>query len=450
MLFSKKNFVVMIVPLIIEQILSIFIGTADSTMVSAAGEAAISGVTLVDTVNNLLIYVFTALTTGGAVVSSQMLGTKNMTAARDSAKQLIYATTILATVITVFAVAFGSPLLRLMFGDVEANIMSNAKTYFIISALSYPALALYNCGAALFRSMGNTKTPMLISVFMNTINIVGNAILIYGFKMGAAGAAIATVVARTVSAFWIIALLYNKKNPIYIEKIFKFKPNWFIMKRILGIGVPSGLENGIFQFGKLLTQSLIATFGAAAIAANGAANVITHFHYIAGTAVGAAIVPIVGRCIGARDKKQAKYYARTLIFISYAAVIVSTALVTVFLKPLIGLYNLSDEAAEITRNLALYHAIFICTVWPTAFPLVNVFRAASDVKYPLIISVVSMWVFRVGLSYVLEYVFHLGIYSVWIAMTCDWTFRCIIFLIHYLRGKWLNKYIPPEKELIEE
>jgi len=442
MLFSRKDLFTIIAPLMVEQLLAVTIGMLDTMMVASAGEAAVSGVSLVDSLNLLLIYLFSALATGGAVITSQFLGAKNFEAARKSAKQLIYVVFIVSTIIMLCAVIFRSQILRLIFGSIDTSIMENAKIYFLFTAISYPFLALYNGGAALFRSMGNSKISMRASLIMNIINVSGNAILIFVFHLGAAGAAIATLFSRIVGSMIMLVLIHDKHGSIYIEKLFHYKPDFGIIKSILRIGIPNGMENSMFQLGKVLTQSLIASFGTIAIAANAAANALSSMQYIFGTAISLSMVTIVGRCIGAGEINQAKKYTIKLLSIAYTAIFIVALTMTIFIKPLISLYNLSPASSQLAYYLMLYHAACVCTIWPAAFTLPNAFRAASDVKYPLLISMISMWVFRVALSYVLGLYFGLGIMGVWIAMTSDWLFRAILFLIRFVRGRWTTKYKP--------
>ena len=452
-LFSRKSLVKIIFPLIIQQTLAVTIGMVDSMMVSSAGEAAVSGVSLVTTLDILLICAFSAMATGGAIVISQFIGKKDLEIARSSAKQLIYVTTGVALIIATTVLIFRYPLLNTLFGDVEPEVMKNTQSYFFYIALSFPVLGLYDAGAAIFRAMGNSMISMLASLLMNIINVVCNAILIFGFGMGAAGAAIATLISRVIGAGIMLVLVHNKKNTVYVEKLFHYRPNFTIIKNILKIGIPNGIENSMFQFGKLLTQSLISSMGTAAIAANAVAHTMSTFQYMPGGAIGLATVSIVGRCIGAQEKEQAKKYSRILIAITYCCLWFIVLLTCIFSKTIINVYQLSAEASAMGQELIIYHSICAALIWPIAFTLPNAFRAASDVRFPLIISALSMWLFRVGTCYVLalESVtvfgitvpgFGLGVLGVWVAMTLDWLFRAILFAFRYLSGKWLTKYKP--------
>ena len=451
MLFSRRGLVKIILPLIAQQALSVMVGLIDSMMVASAGDAAVSGVSLINTLDILLIYAFSALAAGGAVVVSQFLGRGDKALARSSAKQLIYSATFVATVITVIVLILRGPLLSVLFGDVEADVMGHAQSYFFFAALSFPFLALYDAVAALYRAMGKTSITMYVAILMNVINVIGNAIFIYGFEMGAAGAAISTLFARLIGSAIILIMIHSKKNEIYVEKIFRYRPDFAIIRQILRIGVPNGIENSMFQFGKLLTQSLISSLGTVTIAANAVAHTLATFQYMPGGAIGTAAITIVGRCVGAEEKEQAKKYSKILLALSYASLLLIVILTFILAKPVINLYGLTSESSDMALKLILYHGICAAVIWPTAFMLPSCFRAASDVKFTLVVSMISMWVFRVALSYPLALesfnIFGvtfpglgLGAMGVWIAMTVDWLFRAILFAYRHLSGKWLTKY----------
>lgn len=440
MLFTGKELAKIIVPLMIEQLLAISIGIIDSMMVASAGEAAVSGVSLVDTLNLFWVYLFTALAGGGAVVISQLIGKKDLEKASQSAKQLIWIVLIISTTLAVLVLSFKSPLLRLVFGKIDDEVMSNAKAYLTFTALSYPFFAIYNGCAATFRAMGNSKISMIASIIMNVINVFGNAILIFIFKLGAVGAAITTLCARIVGAVMMLTLVHNKNNLIHIEKIYMYKPDFLLIKKICSIGIPNGMENSMFQFGKVMTQSLISTFGTAQIAANAVGNAMAPLQYVPGNALGLTMITVIGRCVGAGEKEQAKKYAIKLLGITYSAIILISVFMWIFAEPIIALYGLSPESSGLACELMLLHCLAVSTVWPSGFTLPNSFRAASDVKFTMLVSVCSMWVFRVGLSYVFGLYLNMGVKGVWLAMFCDWSFRATVYLIRYIKGAWL-KYV---------
>lgn len=440
MLFSRRDLAKLIVPLLIEQALSVTIGMMDTVMVSAAGEAAVSGVSLVDSVNLLILYFLNAMATGGAIVISQALGAKDTKNIKAAPKQLIWVSFLFGVLLSAVMVFSRKGLLRLIFGSISAEIMANAQIYFLFTALSFPFIALRNAVGANYRAYGISKVSMYVSMVQNILNISGNALLIYQFHMGAAGAAIATLFSRFVGAVIMVCLACNKRSPVYIEKILHFKPDFKLIKRILGIGLPSGFENSVFQLGKVITQSLISTFGSVAIAANAVANTLSSMLYIPGSAMGLAMTSVVGRCMGANEKAQAKLYARRLLGIVYAIIAVMAVSMSIFSPNLVGLFSLSEEAEALAIRLFLLHNICVCTVWSTAFTLPNSFRAASDVTYTMVLSITSMWVFRVGGSFFFAKLLGMGVIGVWVGMACDWVFRAVLFGIHYLRGSWLTKY----------
>lgn len=450
LLFSRSALIKLLIPLILQQIFAVLVGTMDSVMVAHAGEAAVSGVSLINTLDILLIIFFTALVGGGSVVVAQMLGRKDFDGTNEAAKQLLYITTFVAAAITVIVLIIQKPLLTLLFGEVETAVMESANSYFFFLAISFPLLAITESVSACFRSSGNTLIALLVSLVINVVNVCGNAILIYGFEMGAAGAAIATTVARLVGAIILLVLIHRKKYEIRIVQLFRYKPNKPVIKQILHIGVPNGISDSMFQFGKLLTQTLISTMGTAVIAANAVSMTICNYQYMVGAACSAAMITVVGRCIGAGDTDQAWYYSRSLLKFNYVALWITTAVTIAVLNPLISLYDLSDVSSEIARKLILFHSIWACAIWPVGFKLPSAFRAASDVRVPMIISIFSMWAFRVAGAYVLaqETVsvfglftipgFGMGIMGVWVAMIMDWAFRAVLFLWRYLSGKWLH------------
>lgn len=450
MLFSKKSIASIFVPLLFESMLSVTVGMIDSVMVSSVGETAVSGVSLVDTFNLLLVYLFNAIAIGGAVVVSQLIGKGDLKEANEASKQLMWSVTIIATLISVIVAFLRLPLLNLVFGQVEPEVMSHAQIYFLITSLSFPFLAIRNASASIFRAGGDSKYSLKVSLLVNALNICGNALLIYVAKLGAAGAALSTLFARIVGAVISIFALGDNRRLVYVEKLFKFKLNFAYIKNIFGIGIPNGLENGMFQFGKVLTQSLISTLGTISIAANAVSGTLTSMQYIPGTAIGSTMLIVIGRCVGAGEKEQAKYYAKKLLGVAYVCIAVVSLLMGIFAPQLVSLYNLSPESSEVAVSIIRIHSVIVSTIWPIAFPLSSCFRAASDVKFTMVIAIASMWIFRVGLSYVFVLLLNCGVMGVWYAMFCDWFFRFVIFGIRFIKGTWLNKYKPLKMEKLDE
>ena len=440
-MFTRKDIVRLMVPLVIEQVLAVAIGMADTMMVSSCGEAAVSGVSLVDSINVLLINIFSALATGGSIICAQYIGRDDHANANASAKQLIVATFLISAAIMIICLFGNAPILSVVFPNTEKSVMNNCITYFFWSAISYPFLGVYNAGAALFRSMGNSRITMIISLAMNLLNICGNAILIFGCGMGVAGAAIATLASRIFGAVIILYLLRWRSHGITLDSLLHWRLDFKMIRTILKIGIPNGLENGMFQIGKILVQGLVASFGTVAIAANAVGNSIASMATIPGAAVGLGMITIVGQCIGAKRYDEAKRYMFRLTGLAYALMIFVNIILFLLLNPLIGLFNLSAETASITSVLLIYHGIMSSILWPMAFTLPNGLRAANDVKYTMLVSVISMWACRIGLSYILASFLNLGVLGVWIAMTIDWAVRIIFFLGRVISGKWKKKEV---------
>ena len=435
-LFSNKMLLSLIVPLVIEQLLSVLVGMADSIMIASVGEAAVSGVSLVDQIMVLLINMFAALATGGVVVAGQYLGQKKQEQACRSATQLVWFITICAIVITLMVYAGKYVILHGIFGKIKPDVMHHANIYLLIVTASIPFMALYNGGAAIFRAMGNSRIPMQVSIIMNIINIGGNAILIYGFHRGTEGVAIPTLVSRMAAAVIIITLLCNQELTLHIEKTFRYRVDWNLVKKILSIGVPNGLENSMFQLGKILVLSLISTFGTYAIAANAVSNAIALFQILPGMAISFAVTTVISRCVGAGDYEQVKYYNKKLLIITYVSMAATVGFIFLILPFILRAYNLSDLTAETTRQIIYFHGISAVLIWPLAFTLPGTFRASGDAKTCMIISITSMWIFRIAFSYILGKYLGMGVFGVWVAMVIDWVFRTICFAIRYFRGNW--------------
>ena len=435
-LFSNKMLLTLIIPLVIEQLLSVLVGMADSIMIASVGEAAVSGVSLVDQIMILLINMFAALATGGVVVAGQYLGQKKQEQACRSATQLVWFITICAIVITLLVYAGKYMILHGIFGEIEPDVMRHANIYLLIVTASIPFMALYNGGAAIFRAMGNSRMPMQVSIIMNIINIGGNAILIYGFHRGTEGVAIPTLISRMTAAVIIITLLCNQELTLHIEKTFRYRVDWNLVKKILSIGVPNGLENSMFQLGKILVLSLISTFGTYAIAANAVSNAIALFQILPGMAISFAVTTVISRCVGAGDYEQVKYYNKKLLIITYVSMAATVGFIFLILPFILRAYNLSDLTAETTRQIIYFHGISAVLIWPLAFTLPGTFRASGDAKTCMIISITSMWIFRIAFSYILGKYLGMGVFGVWVAMVIDWVFRTICFIIRYFRGNW--------------
>ena len=434
-LFSNKDLRKLILPLVLEQALAITVGMADTMMISSAGEAAVSGVSIVDMFNMLIFSVLSALSTGGAVVVSQNIGAAKMEEAKKSAKQLLVTVSCFSLLIAFCAVVLRSSLLRLFFGSIDQDVMEAALIYLTISAFSFPFLGIYNSCAALFRSMGKTSVTFRVSIIGNIINVAGNAICIFGLHMGVAGVAIPSLLSRAVMGMILYILLNNPKYEIYFDKK-KFRIDWNIIKKILYIGIPSGIENGIFQLGRVMVVSIISGFGTIQIAANGVANSLDNVGSLVGQAMNLAMITVIGRCVGADDQDQIRYYTKKLVLITYVATAAINIPVLLGLDPILTIYGLGAETTNLAKTLITIHNGLAMILWPMSFTFANMLRACNDVRYPMAVSIFSMFVFRVGFSYILGVRFGMGAIGVWIAMIIDWIFRIICFVIRYFHGDW--------------
>ena len=436
-LFPRQALVALLMPLIAEQALSVTIGLADTLMVSSVGEAAVSGVSLVDSFNTLMIQIMSALATGGAVVTSQYIGHQEPKNAKAAAAQILFVLSSFSVLVAAVVIGGRHAILRGIFGSIDADVMHYAETYFLLSALSYPFIGLYNAGAALFRAQGNSKISMLSSLVMNVVNIGGNAVLIYGFGMGVMGAALASLVSRAIACAVVLYLLQKPGCALRVDSLRAMAPNGGLIRRILRVGIPAGIENGMFQIGKLSVASLTSTLGTAAIAANAVANTTSTFLNIPASAVGLAVLTVVGQCLGAGRQDEAIYYIKKLSVIAEAVIIGCCALVYILTRPVTMLGGMEPESAKMCFYMIGWITVVKPIVWTLAFVPAYGMRAAGDVRFSMILSCISMWLFRVTLCIYLCRVHGFGPIAVWIGMFTDWTVRGIVFTIRFKSRRWL-------------
>ena len=442
-LFTNKDLRAMIIPLFVEQFLLLLVGIADTFVVSFVGDSAVSGVSLVNSFNTVIIFLFSALASGGAVIISQYIGSRDNVQAGKAASQLLMFSTVSSVCVSALILIFTRPLLNLLFGRVDDDVMAAGLTYLHITALSFPFIALYNAGAAIFRSVGNSKVSMQVSLLMNGINVVGNAICIFVLKMGVAGVAVPTVVSRCVAAVVILLLAANPKQELCLKWGAICRADGKMMGSILRIGVPNACENSLFQLGRLIVVSMIALFGTVQTSANAVANTLDGMGIIIGQAMGLAMVTVVGQCVGAGDPEQVKYYVKKLMLWSYLSMAVCNVLIIVFVEDLISLYSsLSPETVELTKTLVIIHESCAILLWAAAFVLPNALRAANDVRFTMWVGVGSMVAFRILGSWILCVQMEWGAIGVWIAMIIDWVCRTAFFVTRMISGKWQSKYIP--------
>ena len=437
MMFTNRQLVALMWPLLLEQLLAITVGLADSLMVATVGDAAISAVSLVDSISNLMIYIFSAMATGGAAVAGQYIGQRQKEDACNAGQQLI----ALLGAVSVFFVAllylFRTQILTVMFGHIEPDVMAATNTYYLYVMASIPGIALYNGGAALFRTMGHSDVSLKVSLLMNSINVIGNAVLIFGFGMDVAGVAIPTLVSRTVAAVVILSLLFNRNLMLHLSDIRGFHLNMRLMKNIFYIGVPSGVENGMFQLGRLVLFSLISTFGTASMVANAIGNTISNFNCFAGQAINLGLAAVVSQCVGAGEFDQARAYLRKIVKWTYGIMAVVNLTIIALLPLIMRVYNVSPEAEKLAVTVSLIHGISSIFLWIPAFTIPSFLRAAGDAQFTMLASMTTMWLVRVLLAYVLGKYMGYGVIGVWFAHAIvDWSVRSVIFFLRYRSGKW--------------
>jgi len=415
-------------------------GAADTVMVSTVGEHAVSGVNIIDNINNLLIIAFTALCTGGAVVVSQYIGRRDFENSGVAAKQLVYSVILISIFMTLMAVLLHRPIIRGLYGRIEDDVMEAASVYFLFTGLSYPFLAVYSANAALFRATGNSRITMRIAILVNVLNITCNAIFIYGLKIGVMGAGLSTLLVRGIAAV-ITTVLLVRAGPVSLSGLFKIRLIRPMIKNILNVGIPSGIENSMFMMGKLVTQRIFTYFGTAAIAANAITSVVNSFSFMPGNAFGMAMLTIVGQCVGAGDYAEAKKQTVKILKLAYLALFIISTLIYIFLKPLVSLFNLSLEAYAMTISFLRVHCFSMAIGWAMSFTLPNALRAAGDARFVMMAATISMWFVRVSGAYIFSFVFGLGPLGVWLSMGADFLVRGTFYYTRWVRGKWQEKQV---------
>jgi putative MATE family efflux protein len=429
-------------PLMIEQILAVTMGAADTIMVASVGEHAVSAVNIIDNINNLMIIAFTALCTGGAVVVSQYIGRQDHTNSRTAARQLVYSVIAISLIMMVIAVLFRRPIIRLIYGNIEDDVMHAAALYFLFTGLSYPFLALNNANAALFRAAGNSKVPMQIALLVNIMNIGGNVLLIFVLKFGILGAALSTLFCRIVAAtITTVMLTRNGPDPISLAGLFNIHLVRPMIRNILNVGIPSGLESSMFQIGRLLTQRIFTVFGTSAIAANAITSVINSLSFMPGTAFGLALLTVVGQCVGAKDYAAAKKQTFKIMKIAYITLFAIGALIYICMEPMISLFSLSPEAHDLAKSFLRIHCISVAFGWAMSFILPSALRAAGDARFVMIAATISMWTVRVSAAYLFTFTFGLGPLGVWLAMGADFVVRGIFYFARWTGGRWQKKQV---------
>lgn len=441
LMFSTKELWQLLIPIMVEQLLNSLMGMVDTMMVSNVGSVAMSAVSLVDSINTLVIQVFAALATGAAIICSQYLGRKDRAGSNEAAKQIFLTVIAISCALMAVGLIFRRPILRLVFGAVEPEVMEDSLVYFFITVLSYPFIALFNAGAAFYRAGGNSGFPMKISIFSNVINIFGNAVLIFGFHMGVAGAAIATLASRIFSTVVIFYCLSKPKQAIVLNHYFQIRPDFPLIGKVLAIGIPAGIENGMFQFGKLAIQSTVSTLGTDAIAAQAMTIIFENVNGIAAIGVGIGLMTVAGQAFGAGRKEETKYYIVKLTGYAELVLVISCLVVFAICRPVMHLAGMEPESMRLCYEMMIVITIVKPLPWALSFIPAYGMRAAGDVKFSMITATCTMWLCRVALAIFMMRVVKIGPMGVWVGMFADWSVRGIIFTARFFGGKWADKKV---------
>ena len=435
-LYSNRALFYLFLPLLIEYALEFFVGFADSIMVASLGEAAISGVSLVDSLMQLIIFSFSALATGGAVVAGQYLGDKQLLNAQNASTQLVWFSAILSVIIMLIFIILRGFLISVLFGQIEVDVWHNSEIYLYIVSLSIPFIAIYNAGAAIFRTTNKAVLPMNIMFICDILNVVGNAFCIYYLGWDVRGVAIPTVISRMLSAVLILHFILDEKYKLHIKRTLKHRFDAGMLLRVLKVGIPSGIENGLFQLGRVLILSLVSTFGTMAIAANSIGFSVAVFSVLPGFAINLGLTAVISNCVGADDYEQARYYNKKCLLIVMISHIAVNLIIFALLPSILGIYQISDGTADLAAKMVIWHGIFAVFLWPMAFTLPATFRGAGDSKSVMYISLIVMFSCRLGLAYVISVWMGFGVLGTWIAMFIDWFVRSGIYIYRYFTNKW--------------
>lgn len=435
-MFSNNDLKKLIVPLFLEQLLVMLVGIADTFVVTFVSEDAAAGVSLVNSFNTVFVFLFVALASGGAVIISQYIGHKDNAAAGKTASQLLMVSVLFSVAVSVLILLFNQQLMGLMFGRVEPPVMDACVTYLRISAYSYPALAIYNAGAALYRSFGNTQTTMYVSIAANIINVVGNLIGVFVLEAGVAGVAYPSLIARSFSAVLVTVLCFSRKNPVYYERRHVFAWNSPLLKRIMGIALPNGLESGIFQLVKVGLSSVVALYSTYQIAANGIAQTIWSMAALVCVSMGPVFITVIGQTMGAGDIDGAEREFKRLMKVTLIFSIIWNMLIALVTPVLMAFYPVAQETKSLVITLVFIHNTFNTLAFPFADSLGKGLRAAGDVRFTTAISILTTIVFRLALSLLFSVVLPWGVLGLAAAMCMDWTVRGIIFHLRFRSKKW--------------
>ena len=440
--YSTRDILKMMWPLLTEQFLQLVVGLADAMIGSHAGEAAISGISLVATIYAVFLFAFNALGVGGSVIISQYLGSGQEKKADETGAQLYRLSALFSIICMVITLIFGRTILHGLYWKVTPEVMQAAETYLYILSFSLPLNALYNAGAAIFKSNGLTRTTMYITVGINLINIVGDLLGVFVLHAGVAGVAWPTTISWGVAMAVITWLCMQKKagkTTLRLSEVLRRDP--VIEKQILSVAIPNVVENSLFQASKVVLAGVIATFGTTQLAANGIGQTIWNLSAMIGLAVGAVYTTVIGHTTGAGDMEASEYYLYKLTRITVVLSTLWNLALTLSLPLYMDFYSTTPEVRALVISTTVLHNIFTAFVSPLAQSMPCGFKAAGDVRYPMVTSLVCTCGIRVAFTFLLGVWLQMGLMGYMWAMCIDWSVKAVLMVIHAARGSWKNKQI---------
>lgn len=438
LLFSNADLKKLIIPLTLEQILFMLVGIADTLMVSALGEEAMSGVSLINILEYFMYTVMSAICSGGGIVISQYIGAQNNLLAKKTANQLLSLAMVIAFILSTLGLIYHKGFLHLLYGNVDTGVMQAADTYFLIAVCSIPCIAIHQACSAMFRSMNETKIPLYTVIVLNITNIIGNYMAVYVLHAGVYGVALATVLARVVGNALMLFLSLQTKYVLHINLPELLTFDSFLTRKILSVSIPNSIENGLFAAGKVIMTSIVALFGTTQTAANAVSNTYQISAIFVVNAINMAMLTVVGQCVGANEYEQAKYYVKKLLKLSFWSTAALSVLVIMALPLTLDFYHISAETQRLVIILVILHNVAATILQPLCFNLPNAIRAAGDVGFTMRAGIGSMLIFRLGVAYIAGILLNYQILGVWFAMVADWFVRSLLFTYRWKSGVWKN------------
>ena len=434
--FSFKSLTVLFLPILVDQAMVAILNIINSSMVSSSGEGAVAAVNMVDSINLFMINFFIAIATGGTVVVAQYMGRYEAKKAGEASAQAILSCTLCAIAIGALIIAFADPLLSVLFGQADENVMSNARVYLIGCCISYPAFAVFQSVAGALRGMGDTRASMMLSVGMNVVVVILNFIFINGIGLGVLGVTFSLNIARMMAAVASVFYLIRTKHELCIKLRYFLRFSRPLQKSIMLIGLPSASEQMFFHGGKILTQTFIVSLGTASMTAYAISMSMIVLFQVPGQALNLAIMTVVGQCMGAGNIQEAKKFIRSFLVTSFILCTLIALVMLPFTPLMYQMYSPPDGIAFEAFSCMFISIAGTPILWSMAFITPSALRAAGDAKFTSIAAMLSMWIVRVMLGYLLGIVLEFGIVGVVSAMVLEWGVRALIFALRKRGSRW--------------